>query len=326
MSVTKSGLIFDESNSVVNQILPHKNKWAWDLFMKGCANNWMPTEIQMSKDISQWNDPKVLSDDEKMLKSIREIATNIKPDQIMGRLKMDKNFINTYNKDVYTADKTKQVLKQQSSKIIADLIQGTDAFERYVKLNPNEANFIDSEGNFDKTTKFGKLADAWAESAAFTSVEPVIRAYDDPGFLSWIVGQREAAKQENKATWADPYVKGMKTSLDNLKPIEGELKNEKNLREYGKLKWDPEGYKPIMLDIASVPGVRDVVKIRPEDAISEGLPHSGFLVVKTKDKMFYIDMNQEKEDIRKDIISKININVDANQMQATTESKLRKQD
>lgn len=67
MSVTKSGLIFDESNSVVNQILPHKNKWAWDLFMKGCANNWMPTEIQMSKDISQWNDPKVLSDDEKML-------------------------------------------------------------------------------------------------------------------------------------------------------------------------------------------------------------------------------------------------------------------
>lgn len=49
----------------VNQILPHKNKWAWDLFIRGCANNWMPTEISMQMDIKQWRQKDFLTDDEK---------------------------------------------------------------------------------------------------------------------------------------------------------------------------------------------------------------------------------------------------------------------
>lgn len=57
------------SNDVtcVNQILPHKNKWAWDLFLKGQANNWVPTEVPMAKDIEQWRANDVLTDDERLL-------------------------------------------------------------------------------------------------------------------------------------------------------------------------------------------------------------------------------------------------------------------
>ncbi len=51
----------------VNQILPHKNKWAWDLFLKGCANNWMPTEISMQTDIKQWRQKNFLTDDERLV-------------------------------------------------------------------------------------------------------------------------------------------------------------------------------------------------------------------------------------------------------------------
>lgn len=58
--------ILGENVNQVNQILPHKNKWAWDLYLKGCSNNWMPTEISMQKDIEQWKS-NVLSDDERLL-------------------------------------------------------------------------------------------------------------------------------------------------------------------------------------------------------------------------------------------------------------------
>jgi hypothetical protein len=51
----------------INQILPHKNKWAWDLFLKGCNNHWMPTEISMEKDIKQWNEKDFFSKDEKLV-------------------------------------------------------------------------------------------------------------------------------------------------------------------------------------------------------------------------------------------------------------------
>ncbi len=62
----KSGLLLESDGGGVNQILPHKHKFAWDLFQKGVANNWSPSEINMSDDIEQWNDGS-LSDDEKLL-------------------------------------------------------------------------------------------------------------------------------------------------------------------------------------------------------------------------------------------------------------------
>lgn len=63
----KTGQILSNDVAGVNQILPHRNKWAWDLFLKGVANNWVPTEVAMNKDVEQWKSKTVLSVDEKLL-------------------------------------------------------------------------------------------------------------------------------------------------------------------------------------------------------------------------------------------------------------------
>ena len=63
---TKTGKLFEQDKVGVNQILPHKNKWAWDLYKKGKNNNWMPEEIPMTRDIQNWKSD-VLSEDEKLV-------------------------------------------------------------------------------------------------------------------------------------------------------------------------------------------------------------------------------------------------------------------
>ena len=63
---SKTGQILGKDIAGVNCILPHKHKTAWDLFLKGCANNWMPTEISMAEDIKQWKNGEI-TDDEKLL-------------------------------------------------------------------------------------------------------------------------------------------------------------------------------------------------------------------------------------------------------------------
>lgn len=49
----------------LNQLVPFKYKWAWEKYLDGCANHWMPNEISMSKDVATWKDPNGLTDDER---------------------------------------------------------------------------------------------------------------------------------------------------------------------------------------------------------------------------------------------------------------------
>jgi ribonucleoside-diphosphate reductase beta chain len=54
-------------NADVNQLVPFKYKWAWEKYLSGCANHWMPQEINMSRDIATWKDPNGLTEDERLV-------------------------------------------------------------------------------------------------------------------------------------------------------------------------------------------------------------------------------------------------------------------
>jgi ribonucleoside-diphosphate reductase beta chain len=49
----------------VNQLLPLKYRWAWEKYLSGCNNHWMPTEISMQADIALWKSSEGLTLDER---------------------------------------------------------------------------------------------------------------------------------------------------------------------------------------------------------------------------------------------------------------------
>ncbi|GAB2849675.1 ribonucleotide-diphosphate reductase subunit beta [Lentzea nigeriaca] len=54
----------------VNQLLPLKYHWAWEKYLSGCNNHWMPTEVSMQADIMLWKtapSPDGLTDEERRM-------------------------------------------------------------------------------------------------------------------------------------------------------------------------------------------------------------------------------------------------------------------
>jgi ribonucleoside-diphosphate reductase beta chain len=51
----------------LNQLVPFKYDWAWQKYLDGCANHWMPQEVNMNADIALWKSEKGLTADERLI-------------------------------------------------------------------------------------------------------------------------------------------------------------------------------------------------------------------------------------------------------------------
>ena len=51
----------------LNQLVPFKYDWAWQKYLDGCANHWMPQEINMTADVATWKSKEGLTDDERRI-------------------------------------------------------------------------------------------------------------------------------------------------------------------------------------------------------------------------------------------------------------------
>ena len=51
----------------VNQLMPLKYKWAWEHYLNGCANHWMPTEVSMQRDIELWKSNKLSAGERRVI-------------------------------------------------------------------------------------------------------------------------------------------------------------------------------------------------------------------------------------------------------------------
>ncbi len=67
MAKTQKKSILNNSTTDPNKILPIKYKWAREHYKNGVANNWVPEEVNMQKDVEQWQSPTFLTEDERRL-------------------------------------------------------------------------------------------------------------------------------------------------------------------------------------------------------------------------------------------------------------------
>ncbi|MDA8544055.1 ribonucleotide-diphosphate reductase subunit beta [Gammaproteobacteria bacterium] len=51
----------------LNQLVPFKYDWAWQKYLDGSANHWMPQEVNMTADIALWKSESGLTDDERTI-------------------------------------------------------------------------------------------------------------------------------------------------------------------------------------------------------------------------------------------------------------------
>ncbi|MFT7558866.1 MAG: ribonucleoside-diphosphate reductase beta chain [Flavobacteriales bacterium] len=51
----------------LNQLVPFKYEWAWQKYLDGCANHWMPQEVNMTADVALWKSEDGLTEDERTI-------------------------------------------------------------------------------------------------------------------------------------------------------------------------------------------------------------------------------------------------------------------
>lgn len=65
ITIQNKKIINNDRTVDCNQLVPIKYRWAWNFYLDGCANHWMPSEVSMQRDIEQWRDPKAFTPDER---------------------------------------------------------------------------------------------------------------------------------------------------------------------------------------------------------------------------------------------------------------------
>ncbi len=157
----------------VNQLVPFKYKWAWDKYLAGCANHWMPQEINMQRDIELWKNPNGLTDDERRLVK-RNLGFFVTADSLAA----NNIVLGTYRH--ITAPECRQYLLRQ-------------AFEEAIHTHAYQ--YIVESLGLDE----GEIFNAYHEVASIRDKDefliPFIDVLTDPAFKTGTTGDRPAAAE-----------------------------------------------------------------------------------------------------------------------------------
>ena len=154
----------------VNQLVPFKYHWAWDKYLAGCTNHWMPQEISMSRDIAQWKDSTALSADERLV-----IKRNLGFFVTADSLAANNIVLGTYRH--ITAPECRQYLLRQ-------------AFEEAIHTHAYQ--YIVESLGLDESEIFNAYHEVPSIRAKDDFLIPFIDTLTDPDFKT---GTREADQQ-----------------------------------------------------------------------------------------------------------------------------------
>ncbi|MFP6905926.1 MAG: ribonucleotide-diphosphate reductase subunit beta [Verrucomicrobiota bacterium] len=131
----------------VNQLMPLKYQWAWEHYLNGCANHWMPNEVGMAADIELWKS-NALSDDERhvILRNLGFFAT--------GESLVGNNLVLAIFKHITNAECRQYILRQAFEEAIHThtfhyVVESLGLDEREIFNMYNEIPTIAAKDNFE---------------------------------------------------------------------------------------------------------------------------------------------------------------------------------
>ena len=150
-------------NSVdVNQLMPLKYKWAWEHYLNGCANNWLPTEVSMQRDIELWKSSQ-LSDAERQV-IMRNLGFFSTAESLVGN-----NIVLAIFKFVTNAEARQYLLRQAFEEAVHThtfhyIVESLNLDQREVFNMYHEVNTIHDKDAFEMELTNGILADGFTTS------------------------------------------------------------------------------------------------------------------------------------------------------------------
>lgn len=133
----------------VNQLMPLKYKWAWEHYLNGCANHWMPTEVPMSKDIELWKSDKLTEDERRVI--MRNLGFFATAESLVGN-----NIVLAIFRHVTNPEARQYLLRQSFEEAIHThtflyIVDSLNLNEGEIFNMYNEVNSIHEKDKFEMT-------------------------------------------------------------------------------------------------------------------------------------------------------------------------------
>ena len=131
----------------VNQLMPLKYKWAWEHYLNGCANNWLPNEVPMQRDIELWKSDE-LTDAERQL-IMRNLGFFSTAESLVGN-----NIVLAIYKHITNAEARQYLLRQGFEEAVHThtfhyIVESLNLDQREVFNMYHEVNSISAKDDFE---------------------------------------------------------------------------------------------------------------------------------------------------------------------------------
>jgi len=131
----------------VNQLMPLKYEWAWEHYLNGCANHWMPNEVPMQRDIELWKSNE-LTEDERLV-IMRNLGFFATGESLVGN-----NLVLAIFKHITNAECRQYMLRQAFEEAIHThtfhyIVESLNLDEREIFNMYNEIPSIKAKDDFE---------------------------------------------------------------------------------------------------------------------------------------------------------------------------------
>jgi ribonucleoside-diphosphate reductase beta chain len=131
----------------VNQLMPLKYKWAWEHYLNGCANNWMPTEVPMQRDIELWKSDQLSAAERQVI--MRNLGFFSTAESLVGN-----NIVLAIFKHITNAEARQYLLRQAFEEAIHThtfhyIVESLNLDQREVFNMYHEVNSINEKDMFE---------------------------------------------------------------------------------------------------------------------------------------------------------------------------------